>query len=71
MVCLIPEYVLHILSRWRMLESRLKNSPQTGAELVAYWEREGLISTRPDIQNSQEHARSIHTKVEQREQARD
>ena len=31
----------------------------TGADLVAYWEREGLIGTRLDITDSLEHARAI------------
>ena len=38
----------------------------TGADLVAYWEREGLIGTRPDIKDSQKHAREIRRKAESR-----
>ena len=38
----------------------------TGADLVAYWEREGLIGTRPDIKDSQEHARQIRRQAERR-----
>ena len=38
----------------------------TGADLVAYWEREGLIGTRPDIKDSLEHARAIRRKAERR-----
>lgn len=38
----------------------------TGADLVAYWEREGLIGTRPDIKDSQEHARGIRREAESR-----
>lgn len=38
----------------------------TGADLVAYWEREGLIGTRPDITDSLEHARAIRRKAERR-----
>jgi hypothetical protein len=38
----------------------------TGADLVAYWEREGLIGTRPDIEDSLEHARAIRRRAERR-----
>ena len=38
----------------------------TGADLVACWEREGLIGTRPDIKDSQEHARQIRRQAERR-----
>jgi hypothetical protein len=38
----------------------------TGADLVAYWEREGLIGSRPDITDSLEHARAIRRKVGRR-----
>ncbi len=41
----------------------------TGADLVAYWEREGLIGTRPDIKDSLEHARAIRRKAERRTRA--
>ena len=40
----------------------------TGADLVAYWEREGLIGTRPDIRGSLEQAREIRRKAERRVQ---
>ena len=39
----------------------------TGADLVAYWKREGLIGTRPDINDSQAHARAIRYKAERRD----
>lgn len=38
----------------------------TGADLVAYWEREGLIGTRSDITDRLEHARAIRRKAERR-----
>lgn len=38
----------------------------TGADLVVYWEREGLIGTRPDIKDSQQHARQIRRQSERR-----
>lgn len=38
----------------------------TGADLVAYWEREGLLGTRSDIKDSQKHARELRRKAESR-----
>src|SRR5262249_33974410 len=40
--------------------------PATPAEVVAYWERHGLLGTRPDITDSLEHAREIRRKAERR-----
>jgi hypothetical protein len=43
----LPEYVVRVIA-----VGRLPNPmPRTGAEVVAYWEREGLLGTRPDITN--------------------
>ncbi len=38
----------------------------TGADLVAYWEREGLVGSRPEIEDSLEHAREIRRTAERR-----
>ncbi len=43
-----------------------ESSPRDGAELVAYWRREGVIGSRPDIENSQAHARDIRRQAERR-----
>lgn len=51
----LTEYVLQVLSSGKVSETTLK----TGADLVAYWRREGLIGTRSDIADSQRHARQI------------
>lgn len=58
----LPEYVLRVLSTGRITG----RPPQTGAELVAYWKNEGLIGTRTDIADSQEHARRIRDQAERR-----
>jgi hypothetical protein len=60
----LSEYILRILS----IRQVLSNPPKTGAELVAYWEREGVISSRPDITHSQAHARKLRHKAETRTQ---
>ena len=41
--------------------------PRNGAELVAYWHSEGVIGSRPDIENSQTHARELRRQAEQRD----
>ena len=41
----LSEHILHLLSG-RQTSSSL---PKTGAELVDYWQREGIMGSRPDI----------------------
>jgi len=59
---LLSEYILRILSTRQVLE----NPPKTGEELVAYWLSVGLISSRTDIADSQEHARQLRHDAERR-----
>lgn len=59
----LQEYVLRILST----HSCLQNPPQKGSELVAYWEKEGVINSRPEIQDSQKFARHLRSEAEKRE----
>jgi hypothetical protein len=61
----LSEYALRVLSASRFVEPM----PTTGSELVAYWQREGLIGSRPDIPDSQEHARKIRAAAERRYRA--
>lgn len=58
----LSEYILRILSTRQVLE----NTPQTGAELVAYWRREGVIGSRTDIADSQAHARQLRHDAQRR-----
>jgi len=50
----LSEYILRVLSIGQVLS----NPPKTGAELVAYWQSEGAINSRPDITDSQVYART-------------
>ena len=59
----LTEYVLRLLS----LRPDLQNQPKTGAELITYWEKAGVINSRPDILNGQEHARQLRHQAETRE----
>ena len=58
----LSEYVLRLLS----MRSLVGQVPTTGADLVAYWQREGVIGMRSDIVDSQVHARQIRHKAERR-----
>lgn len=60
----LAEYILRILS----LRPFLPNPPKTGAELVAYWERIGVIGSRPEIADSQDYARQLRHQAETRKQ---
>lgn len=61
----LDEYVLRILAGHRVAGSA-EELPRTGAELVAFWEREGVIGSRTDIHDSAEHARTLRARAEQR-----
>ncbi|MBW4623435.1 MAG: hypothetical protein KME17_29270 [Cyanosarcina radialis HA8281-LM2] len=61
----LPDYILRILS----VRQVLSNPPKTGAELVAYWQSAGAIDSRPDITDSQVHARNLRHEAETRSQA--
>lgn len=41
-------------------------TPSNGPELLAYWHGEGLVGTRPDIQDSPAHARSLRERAQAR-----
>lgn len=61
----LSEYILRVLST----ASITGKKPKTGAELVEYWQNEGLIGTRPDILDSQAHARQLREQAERRTRA--
>jgi len=58
----LDEYILRILSQRPVLH----NPPKTGAKLVAYWQRSGVINSRPDIDHSAEYARNLRRRAETR-----
>lgn len=61
----LSEYILRILS----IRQVLSNPPKTGAELVAYWQSEGVINSRPEIADSQAHARNLRHEAQTRKRA--
>jgi hypothetical protein len=58
----LADYILRLLATGRTPGP----SPRTGAELLAYWHNEGLVGTRPDIADSQAHARILREQAEKR-----
>lgn len=58
----LSEYASRLLVSGRSSEPK----PSTGAELVAYWKDAGLIGTRPEIEDSGEHARELRKQAETR-----
>jgi len=58
----LEQYALRLLGDLPRGEGR----PTNGAELVAYWQREGVIGSRPDIEGSQAHARALRRRAERR-----
>ncbi len=58
----LPDYALQLLSVGHPPDSPIR----TGAELLAYWNREGVVGTRTDIADSQEHARSLREQAQRR-----
>ncbi|MFB2877550.1 hypothetical protein [Floridanema aerugineum] len=51
----LSEYILRVLS----MRGSIANPPKNGAELVAYWQSEGVINSRPDITDSQAYSRQL------------
>jgi hypothetical protein len=60
----LAEYALQILAASR--SSTTEPDPRNGAELVAFWKREGLIGTRTDIEDPVRHARELRERAQTR-----
>jgi hypothetical protein len=58
----LDEYIRRILCMRRVIGP----APRTGAELVAYWSSEGVIGSRSDLGDSQQHARALRQRAEKR-----
>lgn len=59
----LNEYAVRLLAAGRGPQT----TPKTGAELVAYWQAEGVVGTRPDIKDSPQHAREVRARAETRD----
>ena len=59
----LPDYVLQLIE-----QARLPGHEQfkSGADIVAYWKKNGLIGTRPDIADPGQYARDLRQRAETR-----
>jgi len=60
----LSEYVLRLIAAGRDARPALS----TGTELLGYWQGAGLVGTRPEIADSQAHARAVRAQAEQTSQ---
>jgi hypothetical protein len=58
----LQEYALRLLAGGRGPTPLLRN----GAELIAYWQAEALVGTRPDIADSVAHAHNLREQAQRR-----
>lgn len=58
----LSEYALRLLYSRQYTE----NAPQTGSELVAYWQKAELIGSRKEIEDSRAYARQLRAEAETR-----
>lgn len=58
----LEQYTVSLLGEVRGTSRK----PADGAALVDYWRREGVIGSRPDIEDSQAYAREIRKRAERR-----
>lgn len=58
----LSEYALRLIAAGRGTRPTLR----TGAELLGYWQGAGLVGTRPEIADSQAHARAVRSQAERR-----
>lgn len=59
----LSDYVVTLLATGRTADSLSK----TGAEVVAFWQEQGIVGSRPEIADSQIHARQLRRQAEQRQ----
>jgi hypothetical protein len=58
----LSEYALRVLAGGGVAGPK----PATGADLVVYWKREGLVGMRPEIVDAPQHARALRQRAEKR-----
>ena len=58
----LSEYAARLLVSGRCSDPM----PSNGAELLQYWQDAGLIGSRPDIVDAEEHARGLRQQAETR-----
>ena len=58
----LTEYAVRLLAGGRGPSPTVRS----GVELVAYWQDEGLVGTRPEVADSPAHARSLREQAQRR-----
>ncbi len=58
----LPDYAVRLLTSARLSTA----SVRSGADLVGFWQAEGLIGSRPDIADSQLEARRLRDQAQRR-----
>jgi hypothetical protein len=58
----LPDYAVRLLASARGTAVPLRN----GADLVAFWNAEGVVGSRPDVQDSEAEARALREQAQRR-----
>lgn len=58
----LPDYAVRLLTSARPGAAPVRS----GAELVAFWRAEGLVGSRPEVADSQAHARQLREQAQRR-----
>lgn len=58
----LADYILRVLAGGRAPNA----TPRTGADLLKYWQAEGIVGSRTDITESPEHARTLRERAQRR-----
>lgn len=58
----LPDYAVRLLTSVRPAATAVRS----GADLVAFWRAEGLVGSRPEITDSQAHARQLREQAQRR-----
>lgn len=59
----LTDYAVRLLASSRTSPTSVRN----GADLLAFWQAEGLVGSRPDIVDSQSYARELREQAQRRQ----
>ena len=59
----LPDYTVRLLSRSRPFATSIRR----GADLIAFWNAEGLVGIRPDLEDSEVEARRLRELAQRRD----
>lgn len=64
----LAEHILRVLTNRNRADAPSEQA-LTGAKLIAYWTREGIIGSRADIEDVAEHSRELRNRSQDRRRA--